>query len=126
MGIRTRPEGEDDEEVVNGADWRSLHDALSRIEGRVGRFETFYTTGLDKLEHLDKTHQDLIQTIKNFSDMIESKVDGYIKQASGIVPGGLIPVRAAILMVVVSLGIAKSNDIGAGILHVIHLLTGVQ
>lgn len=108
----------------NGANWSDIHETLSRIEDRVSRFESFYTTGLEKLDHLDKTHQQLSAEIHGLTSTIQSTVDGLVKQASGIVPGGLIPVRSAFLMVVIALGIAKAGDIGTHLTHIIHALMG--
>jgi hypothetical protein len=111
-------------EYRNGAIYTELQETLARIEDRVTKFEMFYSKGLEKLDHLDKTHQDLNSSIKDLTDTIQGTVDGLVKQASGIVPGGLIPVRSAFLMVIIALGIAKAGDIGTHITHILHALMG--
>lgn len=117
---------EDKEPLVNGAAWDAMIDTLARIEGKVHEFDQFYRAGLEKLEHLDKTFRELDGTMKSIDSTMKTSVMEFAKQASGIVPGGLIPVRTAFLMVVVALGIAKAGDIGQHLTHILHAVMGVQ
>lgn len=118
--------GEDEKFYTNGAAWDAMIDTLARIEGKVTEFDHFYRAGLEKLDHLDKTFRELDSTMKGIDSTIKTSVMEFAKQAAGIVPGGLIPVRSALLMVVVALGIAKASDIGEHVTHIIHAVMGVQ
>lgn len=112
--------------LINEHDMRELTEAIKRIDKKVHEFEQFYTQGLQEVGRLSKAVEGLDATIKDTVSGIMLTVSGLISQAAGIIPGGLIPVRSAIIMLLVALGLTNAGTIGTHLTHIIHLLMGVQ
>lgn len=104
---------------VEDHDMIEVKNSLQRIEGKISQFETFYQQGLGELGRLNKALESLDATIQR-------SMAGLITQASGIVPGGLIPIRMALVMVVVALGISNAKDIGEHVITLVHAIMGVR
>lgn len=112
--------------MTTESEFREVRESVARIEKKIFDLDAGLTAvAADILAGRD-TYRQLNETMRAIQAVIEGRLDVMTEHAAGIVPGGLIPIRSAFLMVLITLGGANAANIGRYLEQLINAMMGVH